>query len=165
MSNQSKKDDKFYQKFEWPLWFSDLDVRALPLDTRMIWAEIIGRMWLSNERGYLVGSNRKPLSDEAMAATLPLPVEEYRKHLEVIKNTGLCSVRKTDGAIYSRKILHDLETHEEKASAGRKGAKATWSGGATAGAKAIARAKALAVPPEDDPNAPVPCEVVTSGTS
>jgi hypothetical protein len=122
MSRQSKKDDKFYQKWEWPVWFSSHDVQRLKAAAKCLWFEMIGLMWGSEERGYLV-NNGKPLSIDQLYQTVHGfdTREEFDTALEAIESEGLFSVRETDGAIYSRKILSDLEKSAKYAKSGRKG--------------------------------------------
>jgi hypothetical protein len=119
-----KKQDLPFQKFYWGDWFKSLDVRALPLSTRAVWFEMIGLMWESSERGYLT-LNGKPAPDKAIACMLCITVEEFQEHLAVIEDAKLFSRRESDGAIFSRKILHDEGLREMKASAGRYGGLAT----------------------------------------
>jgi len=110
---------------------------------------MIGLMWTSEEPGYLV-RNGKPLTKEKLFRTIhKFTQERFDVAFQTIEDESLFSVRKTDGAIYSRKILRDLETHEKWSEMGRRGAKATWVGKATGEAKAEAKATALAQAKED----------------
>lgn len=87
---------------------------------------MLGRMWKSSERGFLT-INGKPMNDAALAALLGFgaDVKEWRRHLKLIEDAGLFSRRESDGAIFSRKILHDEGLRETKAAAGRHGGLAT----------------------------------------
>ncbi len=116
----TKKQDLPFQKFYWGDWFKSLDVRALPLSTRAVWFEMIGLMWQSDDRGHLT-VNGKPAPDKVIALMIGITVEEYLEHLAVLEDAKLFSRRESDGAIFSRKILHDEEMHKRKAIAGRFG--------------------------------------------
>lgn len=135
-----KKKDLPAQPFYWGDWFKAIDVQALPRETRCVWFEMIGRMWESNERGYLT-MNGKPMSDFAKASALGFgsAVSEYLKHEKILEDYGIFSRRESDGAIYSRKILNYIELSEKRAEAGSKGGKKTWRF-AKAGAKDFALA-------------------------
>jgi hypothetical protein len=140
MSSQKKVDLPFH-KWYWAEWFASDDVQVLHPTARCIWFEMIGLMWQSSERGYLI-RNDKPLPLEKLSRILRFDnLEEFKIHFQAVEDAGLFSRRVSDGAIFSRKILHDLEIYEQKAEAGRKGAKATWSRVAKAGAKASAIAR------------------------
>lgn len=121
MSN-SKRTKWPWQKWYWHEWFTSVDVQSLQRDTRMVWFEMLGRMWNSSERGYLT-INGKPMADSALAALLGFNTDlaEFKRHLEVIENAGLFSRREGDRAIFSRKMISDQELHETKVSAGRHG--------------------------------------------
>lgn len=135
-----KKKDLPAQPFYWGDWFKAIDVQSLPRETRCVWFEMIGRMWESNERGYLT-INGKPMSDFAKASALGFgsAVSEYLKHEKILEEYGIFSRRESDGAIYSRKILNYMDLSEKRAQAGSKGGKKTWHF-----AKAVAKDFALA---------------------
>jgi hypothetical protein len=144
MSNQSKKDDLFYQKWVWTEWFASMDVQTMHPIAQWIWFNMLGLMWLSNERGYLT-QNGKPLTLEELALLFRhLTFAEFEQYFAIIEKKGLFSVRETDGAIYSRKILSDLAKSAKLAEQGRRGGEAHWAkAGAKAGGKGVAIAKAV----------------------
>lgn len=119
----SKKRKLFWQPWFWSDWFNSLDVQTLPKDTRCVWFEMIGLMWLSDERGYLT-RNGKPLSDEQVGLLLRTPPEEFKEHLSILEGLELFS-RRDDGAIFSRKILRDKDLRDKRSDAGRNGGLAT----------------------------------------
>ena len=135
-----KKHDLPAQPFYWGDWFKAIDVQSLPRDTRCVWFEMLGRMWESNERGYLT-INGKPMNDFAKANALGFgsAKDEYLKHEKLLEEYGIFSRRESDGAIFCRKILNDIELSEKRANAGSKGGKKTWSF-AKANAKASGKA-------------------------
>lgn len=136
----SKKHDLPYMPFYWGDWFKAMDLQSLPRETRCVWFEMLGRMWESNERGYLT-INGKPMSDFAKANALAFgsSIDEYLKHERILEESGIFSRRESDGAIYSRKVLNDLDLSNIRAKSGSKGGKKTWSF-AKASAKASAKA-------------------------
>jgi hypothetical protein len=118
---------------------------------------MIGLMWTSEEPGFLV-RNGKPLTKEKLSRTIhKFTREKFEAAFQAIEDEKLFSIRETDGAIYSRKMVRDLEIHERQAELGRKGAKATWGDKAKVNAeptpeeiaKVLAKAKAMAV--QDEP--------------
>lgn len=136
----SKKHDLPAHPFYWGDWFKAMDLQSLPRETRCVWFEMLGRMWESNERGFLT-INGKPMSDFAKANALGFgsATNEYLQHEAILREAGIFSVRESDGAMYSRKILNDIELSNIRAKAGSKGGKKTWDF-AKANAKASAKA-------------------------
>ena len=122
-----KKHDLPSMPFYWGDWFKAMDLQSLPRETRCVWFEMLGRMWESNERGYLT-INGKPMSDFAKASALGFgsAVDEYLRHERILEEAGIFSRRKSDKAIFSRKVLNDIELSQKRAEAGSKGGKKTW---------------------------------------
>ena len=132
-----KKDDLPAMPFYWGDWFKSMDVQSLPRDIKCVWFEMLGRMWESNERGYLT-INDKPMTDFAKASALGFG-EDLLKYLDYekkIEEAGLFSRRKSDGAIFSIKILKLVEIRLKRQESGRIGGSKT-----KANAKASAQAK------------------------
>lgn len=123
----SKKEELPAMPFYWGDWFKSPDVQSLPRETKCVWFEMLGRMWESTERGYLT-INLKPMTNFAKARALGFgeDVKLYLKHENILRDLGLFSVR-SDGAIYSRKILHINELREKRRFAGYLGGKQTQS--------------------------------------
>lgn len=136
----SKKHDLPAMPFYWGDWFKAMDVQSLPRETRCVWFEMLGRMWESNERGYLT-VNGKPMNDFAKASALGFgsAIAEYLIHEHLLEEAAIFSRRKEDGAIFSRKILNDIELSEKRSKSGSLGGLKTWHF-----AKASAKASALA---------------------
>lgn len=132
-----KKKDLPAMPWYWGDWFKAPDVRSLPRETRCVWFEMLGLMWESNERGYLT-INSKPMSDFAKANALGFgeEVDKYLAQEKLIEETGLFSRRENDNAIFSRKILKDLELREKRQNSGSQGGKAS--------AKRFAKANGIA---------------------
>lgn len=115
--------------FYWGDWFKSTDVQSLPRETKCVWFEILGRMWESNEQGYMT-TKGKPMSDFAKARALGFgeDVEKYMSIERELEDMGLFS-RREDGAIYSRKMLHLKDLREKRRNAGYLGGKKTQAKG------------------------------------
>jgi hypothetical protein len=104
----TKKANLPYWKFFPGDWFKCPEVRALPKDVRMDWFEILLLMHESTERGYLT-LNGKPMPDDVLSGLLRCgegvnrPIKEV---LNLLEQYNVFSRRK-DGAIYSRRMVHD----------------------------------------------------------
>jgi len=125
----TKKKDLPAMPMYWGDWFKATDLHSLPRDTRCVVFEIMGRMWESNERGYLT-INGLPMTDFAKASALGFgqnktAIKEYLVYELQIITAGIFSKRDSDGAIYSRKILHIIELSDKRAKAGSKGGEKT----------------------------------------
>jgi len=132
----SKKDDLPYFPFYVGDWRKATDVQALPLETRAVWFEILCYMWESTERGYLT-VNGKPLQNGALARMIGLPEDLLEQNLKQILEFGVASLRESDGAMYSRRMVKDQELRLKRQKAGKIGGKASF-------ASRFARAKSQA---------------------
>lgn len=122
----AKKYDLPAMPFYWGDWFKAMDVQSLPRDTKCVWFEMLGRMWESNERGYLT-INGVPMDDFAKARALGFASDllEYKKHEKILEDYKIFSRRESDGAIYSRFMLNLIEISEKRKKAGSKGGSKT----------------------------------------
>jgi hypothetical protein len=111
-----KKKDLPAMPFYWGDWFKATDVQSMSRECKCIWFEMLGRMWESNERGVLVSSNGSAYSDENVCNMLGIS----RDLLEQIERTGVFS-RRTDGAIFSRRMVRDENIRCKRATAGAVG--------------------------------------------
>ncbi len=132
-----KKDDLPAMPFYWGEWFKAMDVQSLSRETKCVWFEMLGRMWESNDRGFLT-INGKPMDDFAKARALGFgsDVASYLLHEKILDDAKIFSRRKDDGAIYSRFILKIVELRKKRQEAGSKGGSKTQ-----ANAKANGQAK------------------------
>ncbi len=123
-----KKYDLPAMPIYWGDWFKAMDLQSLPRETRCVWFEMIGRMWESNERGYLT-INGKPMTDFAKALALGFGdnVVAYRKQEKLLESAGIFSRRETDGAIFCRHTLNLVDLSEKRREAGSKGGSKTQS--------------------------------------
>jgi len=107
-------------------WKKDPGIQVMSYEMRAVWFELILLMWESKERGYLT-INGKPMSLQMIAGALNLNEEKTKKLLEYFEGLDLYSKRKSDNAIYSRKILNILNLRKVRQIAGSKGGKQTSS--------------------------------------
>ena len=122
---QAKKDDLPYFPFYVGDWRKATDVQALPLETRAVWFEMLCYMWESTERGYLT-VNGKPLPEKVLARMIGLSEIEMKTHMGIIFDFGVASLRESDGAIYSRRMVKDQYIREVRQKAGSKGGKKSF---------------------------------------
>lgn len=127
----TKKDDLPAMMFYVGDWLKAPDIQCLSYELKGIWFEMLCFMWESNERGYLKYTN------EELARLLRLPEDLLKQKLEQLFKRGIYSVRETDGAIYSRRMVRDQEIREIRKKAGSLGGKQTF-------AKKFAQAKSQA---------------------
>jgi len=118
----NKKDDLPYFPFYIGDWLKATDVRALPLETRAIWFEMLCCMWESTERGYLT-VNGKPIPDESLARMIGIPEILLKQNVKVLMDFGVPGIREVDGAIYSRRMVKDQDIREKRQKAGSLGGK------------------------------------------
>jgi len=114
-----KKHDLPAMPFYWGDWFKCPEVRALTPAARCLWFEMLGLMWESTPRGYLV-LNHKPYPKEALSRCLGFACDLLDVLLSELEQYAVYS--KTDnGIIYSRKMVRDCEISKIRAEAGKKG--------------------------------------------
>lgn len=111
-----KKEDLPAMPFYFGDWRKAPEVRAMELDTRMIWFEMLGFMWESTERGFLTICN-KPVSNSVITRMLGIDIITLEKALNEMESLSVFS-RREDGAIYCRKMVRDQEIRELRSKAG-----------------------------------------------
>lgn len=116
-----KKDDLPAMPFYVGDWLKAPEVRAMPPDYRGLWFDCLCYMWESTERGYLLKPNGKPYSKPEIIRMIGLDNQNSELWLTYILENEVCSVRETDGAIYSRKMVKDEEVRKQRKIAGSKG--------------------------------------------
>jgi hypothetical protein len=120
-----KKDDLPYFPFYIGDWRKATDVQALPFATKAIWFEMLCYMWESTERGYLTVNN-KPIEMESLARMLGIDKVLLEQNVKCILDFGVASIRESDGAIYSRKMVRDQEIRIIRQKSGSAGGKASF---------------------------------------
>jgi len=116
----SKKDDLPAMPFYIGDWKKDPGVLSLDREQKSIWFDIICLMWESKERGYLT-VNGKPMTDQALSNALNLDNQRLTTTLTLFEDLGLFDRRESDGAIYSRKIIHIENIRKIRKAAGSRG--------------------------------------------
>lgn len=101
-------------------WFKCPEVRALSLDHRALWFDLICYMWDSTERGVMVKPNGKPYSDQEIIRMVGLDNQNSGNWLQILLDDGVCS-RREDGAIYSRRMVKDEAIRMIRKEVGKKG--------------------------------------------
>ena len=123
--SKGKKHDLPSMPFYFGDWRKAPEVRALDLDVRMIWFEMLGYMWESTERGYLT-INGNPPATETLARMLGIDITKLQHALQQMSGFDVYSVRLSDGAIFSRKMVNDVDISEKRSGAGKKGMKSRY---------------------------------------
>ena len=118
-SSTSKKHDLPAMPFYFGDWRKAPEIRALDLDVRMIWFEMLGLMWESTERGYLT-LNLKPVSNSVITRMIGIDIATFERALQQLDDFNVFS-RREDGAIFSRKMVRDEELRLIKSKAGKTG--------------------------------------------
>src|SRR5215472_4240509 len=93
-------------------WLTDANLRRCSYEARAVWIDMLCIMWDSKPRGILA-SNGQAWSDEEIAQAIP--GDTYKNLLalqELIKN-GVARRRKTDQAVYSKRILFDEQNRRK----------------------------------------------------
>jgi len=117
--HESKKVDLGWMPFFVGDWQKAPEIRALPLDTRMVWFEMICIMWECEERGVLSIAG-KPIDAATLSRMLGLDVCLLTNHLNIMQTLRVYSVR-NDGAIYSRRMVSESALSAKRSKAGKKG--------------------------------------------
>jgi hypothetical protein len=119
MEDCNSKDQLPAMPFYFGDWRKSPEIRALDLDVRMIWFEMLGLMWESTERGYLT-LNGKAVITPVIAKMLGIDITTLEKALQQMEEFNVFS-RRSDGAIFSRKMVRDEEKRKAKSRAGLQG--------------------------------------------
>lgn len=135
--HNAKKHDLPAMPFYFGDWMKAPEIRALPLDTRMVWFEMMGFMWESTERGYLT-INGSPIKTDSLARMIGISEVLLEQKLKQLLDFAVYSVRDSDGAIYSRRMVRDEEIRKIRQKAGSVGGKVRF-------ASSFAQAKTQAI--------------------
>jgi hypothetical protein len=95
-------------------------VQSLDYETRGIWFEILCLMHESDERGVLL-LNGKPMPEDALCRLLGLDKQILTTALTKIVAYGVAKEREEDGAIFSKRMVHDEHIRQVRKNAGFKG--------------------------------------------
>jgi hypothetical protein len=122
----AKKHDLPALPFYFGDWRKAPEIRALDLETRMIWFEMIGYMWESTERGYLT-LNGKPVITEVISRMIGVDKATMEQALQVMEQYQVFSRRNKDGAIYCRRMVRDEHIRQRQSAGGTKAMKKKYS--------------------------------------
>lgn len=106
-------------------WLKCPEVKVLPPDVRGLWFDMICYMWESVERGVMVKPNHHPYSKNEIIRMIGKDCSNSDKWLDVLIDNGVCAIRDTDGAIYSRRMVRDEDIRQKRSRAGLIGGKKT----------------------------------------
>lgn len=98
----------------------DIGFQVLEPLEKLVWYECLFLMHDSEERGVLI-LNGAPMTIEQIARAINLDNQMVKQSVSKIQALGVCSVRESDGAIYSRRMVRDEEIRQVRIKAGRSG--------------------------------------------
>lgn len=116
---QNKKRDQPWMPFYFGDWRKAPEIRALDLDVRMIWFEMLGFMWESTDRGFLT-INGKPVSTSVITKMVGVEISVMQSAIAQMEMYDVFS-RREDGAIYCRRMVKEEKTRTDKSNAGKAG--------------------------------------------
>ena len=116
-----KKDDLPAMPFYVGDWLKAPDIQCLSYDLKGLWFEILCYMWESKERGVLL------YTKEELGRLLRLDDTLLEQKLKQLLSKGIYSVRASDGAIFSRRMIKDQKIREIRIKAGSLGGKSNYS--------------------------------------
>jgi len=121
----SKKTDLPAMPFYVGDWLKCPEVRALQPDARGLWFDLICYLWESTERGVMVKPNGKPYTENEIIRIVGLDNQNSGSWLTSLLDNCVCSVRKSDGAIFSRRMVRDEQIRSIRRESGKKGGNPT----------------------------------------
>ena len=103
----------YWQKWRWHEWFSS-SVQRLPMTTRCVAFELLGRMWMNHPQGQLTVNGTGPMSDAEMAQLLHMrDTKSFTKHLARLLQENVF-FRDTDGTLCSAKLMYEAAIADQK---------------------------------------------------
>ena len=120
------KKKKCSMPFDTEHWLCNPVLKALPLDVKGLWIDMLCYMWESAERGVMVKPTGEIYTHEEILRLLGKESSVGEKWLDMLIEIGLCGVR-DDGAVFSRRIVRCESIREKRREAGKKGGNATKS--------------------------------------
>lgn len=102
-------------------WLADSQLVQVSLSARGLWIELLCRMWVSDKQGYLILSSdgTAPILYEIAKACRSTEAET-EKALKELERYNIFS-KTSDGVIYSRRMLRDIELRKAAIEAGKTG--------------------------------------------
>lgn len=106
--------------FDTECWLSDPVLKALPLDVKGLWIDMLCYMWESADRGVMVKPTGEIYTHEEILRLLGKESSVGESWLDMLIENGLCGVR-DDGAVFSRRMVRDEAIRGKRCEAGKKG--------------------------------------------
>lgn len=110
--------------FDTEYWLSDPVLKALPLDVKGLWIDMLCYIWESADRGVMVKPTGEIYTHEEILRLLGKESSVGENWLDMLIENGLCGVR-DDGAVFSRRMVRDEAIREKRREAGKKGGDVT----------------------------------------
>jgi len=115
-------------QFYWGDWKKDPAVQSCSLAARALWFEMLCCMSESSERGYLLTSAGKPMSDEQLTRTASADnVKQVRELKAELQEAGVFSID-AQGRIFNRRMVRDESLIAVRREAGGKGGRPKQNG-------------------------------------
>ena len=121
----AKKQDLPAMPFYVGDWLKCPEVKVLPPDVRGLWFDMICYMWESVERGVMVKPNNQPYTKTEIIRMIGLDCSGSGAWLDILIENGVCSVRQSDNAIFSRRMVKDEDVRVKRRKAGKRGGDVT----------------------------------------
>lgn len=101
-------------------WRKDPGVKALDLEHRGLWVDMLFVMWECEDRGKLIINGQVP-DDETCGEMFGISEKKYKKMIEKILKFGVASVDEKTGCIYNRRMVNDEKLKVIRTECGKKG--------------------------------------------
>lgn len=116
--NKKSRSDKLPAWHVYPGdWWKDNEVQTLDHHHKGIWFEMLLMMFESPERGVLLLQNGQQMTNSSLAKRLAVSQQDLESALTVLFDAGVPS-RRSDGAIFSRRMVKDEQDRRNKIKAG-----------------------------------------------
>lgn len=120
------KKKKNPMPFDTEHWLCDPVLKALPLDVKGLWIDMLCYAWGSMDRGVMVKPTGDIYTHEEILRLLGKESSVGESWLDMLINRGLCGVRE-DGAVFCKRMVRDEAIREKRREAGKKGGDVTKS--------------------------------------
>ena len=110
--------------FDTGMWLSPR-MRVLPPDVRGLWVDLLCCMWESVERGVMVKPNLEIYTKDEIVRMIGLDATGGDGWLDLLVDNGICAIRESDGAYFSRQMVRGEEISAKRREAGKKGGDTT----------------------------------------
>jgi hypothetical protein len=108
-----------WQKWYWPDWLADNEVRACSLAARGLWMDMLALMWQADPQGHLLVSE-KPVTAEMLARRVGESPEVVKACLAELEAAGVFSLTEQQ-VIFSRRMVREAQKAEKCSVAGQSG--------------------------------------------